>query len=476
VTTLDRLHYLHELQTRVKVTAESTGHVYVPRGACTDVIESTDSEVLIAGPAGTGKSRACLEKILQLSLAHPSMRTLIVRKTLTSLTASGMVTWKRDVVPEAEAAGLVWYYGGSSVVPAQWKFKNGSSVVIGGMDRSMRVMSTDYDLIFVQEATELTEDDWEALSTRLRSGVLPFQQLLADCNPSHEAHWLKRRCDQGKTRMLLSVHENNPTLYDDDGVMTDLGAAYIGRLDALTGVRYQRLRLGRWSSAEGAIYEQWNPAIHLVNTFTIPDDWERFWSVDFGFTNPFVAQCWAIDGDGRMYLYREWYMTGRTVAEHAATILRTVAPDGVWIEPKPKVIVCDHDSDRQGKSMRDILGHALGIRTKAARKDVMRGIQTVQARLELAADGQPRLYIVRDALVEADETLRDHGRPVCTEEEIPGYVWDAQPGKPPKEQPRKVDDHGCDAKRYAVMHIDKHAGKTGPGRGRQQGQLPTRIG
>ena len=63
-------------------------------------------------------------------------------------------------------------------------------------------MSTEYDMIYVQEATELTEDDWEALTTRLRNGRAPIQQLIADCNPAEPTHWLKARCDSGQTRML----------------------------------------------------------------------------------------------------------------------------------------------------------------------------------------------------------------------------------------------------------------------------------
>ena len=46
-------------------------------------------------------------------------------------------------------------------------------------------------------------------------------------------------------------------------------------------------------------------------------------------------------------------------------------------------------------------------------------------------------------------------RPLCTEQEIDGYVWEkAADGRPNKEQPVKADDHGCDAKRYAVAYAD----------------------
>jgi len=301
-------------------------HSYTPRGTARTVIECRDPEVLIVGPAGTGKSLACLEKLHLAALMNPGMRGLMVRKTAASLTTSAVVTWKRDVIPEAQQAGLVSFYGGSAQEPAQYRYANGAVVVLGGMDKSSKIMSTEYDLIFVQEATELTEDDWEALTTRLRSNVLTFQQLLADCNPSHETHWLKGRCDRGQTTMLFSRHEDNPLLFDEDGNVTVFGAQYIDKLDALTGVRHRRLRKGEWSSAEGVVYEDFDSAVHLVNSFPIPEDWPRWWSVDFGFTAPMVVQCYAEDPDGRLYLYREWYHTGRTVPEFCDDILSVVAP------------------------------------------------------------------------------------------------------------------------------------------------------
>ena len=89
----------------------------------------------------------------------------------------------------------------------------------------------------------------------MRSHVVldSFQQLIADCNPDTPTHWLKKRADSGATTMLASVHEDNPTLYTDEGELTDRGVAYMARLDALTGTRYQRLRLGKWVGVEGQI-------------------------------------------------------------------------------------------------------------------------------------------------------------------------------------------------------------------------------
>jgi phage terminase large subunit len=420
----------------------STPHTYTPRGACLQAFKRRDPEILVAGPAGTGKSRACLEKLHTMCLINPGMRALIVRKTAVSLSSTALVTWRRDVIPEALAAGVVTFYGGSAEEPAQYRYANGSKVVLGGLDKSIKIMSSEYDLIYVQEATELTEDDWEALTTRLRSNIVSFQQLLADCNPSTPTHWLKTRCDRGQAVMLESRHEDNPTLFDDQGVITESGSNYIAKLDALTGPRYLRLRKGVWAAAEGVIYDEWDAATHLIDPYPIPDEWRRIWAVDFGYTNPFVLQCWAVDPDGRLILYREIYRTGRLVEDHAKQILDIVAPGGVWLEPKPSHIICDHDAE--GRATLD--KHLGRLSTTPAIKTVLDGIQFVQARIRTG-----RLLIMRDAVVERDPELADASKPVCTAEEIPGYIW----ADTLKEQPVKEDDHGMDSMRYVVMALER---------------------
>ncbi len=442
---------------------------YHPRGAAAEVFACRAPEVLLSGPAGTGKSRGCLEKLHMMALLNPGMRGLIVRKTLASLGSTALVTWREHVVKEALEQGLVRFYGGSPQESPQYKYDNGSVIVVGGMDKATRIMSSEYDVVYAQEATELTTTDWENITTRLRNGVVSFQQLIADCNPDVPTHWLKQRCDTGATQMIHCKHEDNPVLFADDGTLTVRGRAYISKLDALTGVRKQRLRGGHWVAAEGLIYEDWDPSVHLLAPFTIPDNWTRWWVVDFGFTNPFVLQCWAEDPDGRLYLYREIYKTKTLVEDHARHILRLVrrcvdccnskasnhdchdcdACHLEWTEPQPRAVICDHDAED-----RATLERHLGMSTSAAHKTVKDGIQAFQSRLRPAGDGKPRLYLLRDALVERDLELQEAMKPCCTAEEIVGYVWDAQPGKTPKEAPVKQDDHGMDAGRYIVAEQD----------------------
>src|SRR5258706_11732030 len=164
-------------------------HVYEPRGGCQTLFEARGEEILISGPAGTGKSRACLEKVHMICLITPNTRALILRKTLRSLGSTALVTWRNYVVKEALAVGGVVYYGGSSQEAPQYRYKNGSTVTIGGLDNPTRIMSSEYDVVYVQEATEITIEDLEMIKTRLRNWRIRFQQLIIDCNSGAEKHW-----------------------------------------------------------------------------------------------------------------------------------------------------------------------------------------------------------------------------------------------------------------------------------------------
>ena len=406
-------------------------------------------EVLLSGPAGTGKSRACLEKLHTMALRNPGMRALICRKTAVSLGSTALVTYREHVAAEALASGEVKWYGGSQQEAASYRYGNGSVTVVGGMDKATRIMSSEYDVVYVQEAIELEEADWEAITTRLRNGKVSFQQLMADTNPAEPTHWLKQRCDRGATQLVYCTHEDNPRLYDaHTGAWTPQGADYIAKLDALTGVRYERLRGGRWAAADGLVYDTFDPAVHFHDPMALPPaNWTRWWSVDFGFTNPFVLQMWAEDPDGRLYLYKEIYRTQTLVEDHAKAALALVKKgDGHRPDQMPRAIICDHDAEGRATLERN-----LGRSTIAAHKSVLEGIEAVKARLKAAKDGRPRLYICRDALAERDRALADAKRPVCTADEILGYVWD---DKAKKEQPLKVDDHGQDGMRYLVAQLD----------------------
>lgn len=398
-----------------------------------------DTECLIEGPAGTGKTRGSLEKIYACAIKFPRSRHLICRKTRESMTQTILVTFEEKVVPEGDPC----LAGANRNNRSSYTLANGSEIVLGGMNKPERIMSGEFDTIFAPEGTEFTLNDHEMLLSRLRNGVMPFQQIIVDCNPGPPTHWLNQRANAGMMTRFLSRHEHNPTLYRD-GDWTDAGRTYISTLDRLTGHRLARLRHGKWVAASGLVYDCFDAAVHMKESTNIPPHWRRIVSIDFGFNNPFVAQWWAIDGDGNMIRYREIYMSKRTVRVHAEQIRKLSAGERI------EAYVCDHDAEDRATLEEN------GIPTIPAKKEIKPGIEAVVARM--TASPKPRLYLMRDALVERDEDLHAAGKPCSTDEEMDCYRWPVGiDGKAQRETPVDEDNHGCDAVRYAERYISRGA-------------------
>lgn len=414
----------------------------------------------------TGKTRACLEKIFFMLMKYPGSRGLIVRKTREAMTTSVLVTLEEKVIP----AGSPILEGPQRKLRTSYVFPNGSELDVGGMDKSSKVMSTEYDVIGVFEATELTEEDYENLTSRLRNYVIPYQQIIADCNPGPPSHWLNRRANDPKKGIvrLKSYHRDNPVFFDMKlGDFNEQGKAYLKKLSNLTGVRRLRLLEGLWRAAEGAVYGDWRNDLHMVDELPAGwEQWRKVRSIDFGFNNPFVCLWGAVDPDGDIYIYRQMYMTQRTVNQHAK---------GVWNEDGDKRIllhegiihysegeeieatVADHDRED-----RATLEEA-GINTLPAYKEIEVGIEAVKERLrpQLRGSGKilPRIFILRGCLAETDTTLEADNKIYSTEQEFDAYVYEkAKEGKAAKEVPVDKDNHGLDALRYLVAYVDNLAG------------------
>jgi phage terminase large subunit len=318
---------------------------------------------------------------------------------------------------------------------------------VGGLDRPEKFLSTEFSRIYVDEATQISLTALETLITRLRANADTYRQIILACNPDHPKHWIKQRCDDHTMRMIHSLHRDNPLYVNADGTLTERGIDYMAKLDALTGVRRLRYRDGIWAAAEGLVYEGWSEPVHVIDPFEVPDSWSRWVTIDFGFTAAFVAQLWAEDPDGRLYLIREWVRTRMLVEDHAVVIRDRLLKD----QPRPRAIITDHDAED-----RATLERKLGMGTQPAHKSVSDGIQALQSRLKVQGDGKARLYIFRDALLERDPEMDAASLPVGFAEEIVGYVWAVKPGNAGglKEEPVKANDHSMDPGRYMVAARD----------------------
>lgn len=406
------------------------------QGAMIRLWECLDQEVLAEGPAGTAKTRTILEMLDYTARKYAGARILMVRKTRTSMTHSVIATFNR-FVKLRDVHFLT--------TDQSYHYRNDSQITVGGMDKPSKILSSEWDIVFWNEATEGTLNDWEVLTGRLRAGAVPYQQMIADCNPDVDGHWLNQRAKTDLMTRIVTRHEDNPRYWDAErGVYTPEGERYVkGVLDKLTGVRYLRYRLGIWAAREGLVYESFDRAVHVINRDQLPELRQRFRVTDFGFANPFVTQWWGTDHDGRLYLYREIYHTQRTVRVHSGQINSLSE-----MEQFASAMICDHDAEDRATLEEN------GIATLPARKALRPGIDAVIERLKVQGDGKPRLFIVADALVELDQSLREAGLPTCTLDEFGSYTWpDSKAGRNDKEEPVDAYNHGMDAMRYMVMHL-----------------------
>lgn len=425
---------------------------YHPHGVLREIFMDRSPEIIVHGPAGTGKTRGVIEKVHACLTKYPNSRWLMTRKTRQSMTETCISTFTRHVLKPVDR--VLWHS-----VDQKWTYPNNSELVVAGLDNPTKVMSSEYDGFYANEATELTLSDWELITTRLRNNQMPYQQALGDCNPDAPNHWIMVRHKEGKLKLYQSIHEDNPVLYDHvNSCWTKRGIEYLARLENLGDVRYKRLRQGLWVAAEGVIYDLFNPQVHQASYFPIPDTWPRYWVVDFGMKDPFVWQAWAESPKGDLFRYREIYMTGRIVEDHCQMI-RAVCEG----EPMPHFVICDHDLED-----RMTLERHLNVSTVPAYKAIIPGIQAVKSRMKyevsLDKDGKevitrkPKIFLMRDSLVEIDPQLKHLGLPYCTEDEMGSYVWDKRrDGSSKGDIPKDQYNHGADAMRYLVAFVDSLA-------------------
>lgn len=355
------------------------------------------------------------------------------------------------------------------------------------MDNPVRLFSTQYHWCYVNEMQELTEEEWESLHRALRRRGLPFRPiLLGDCNPEDEYHWANQRAKRGVLHRIIGRFTDNPTVTEE----------YLERLrDNLTGVRYRRLFLGEWCSAEGQIYEDYNPYKHLISAriewdnemgghWVYHEPWEAefdneddrranrpflSWYVagmDFGYASPGCFQVWGFDQHQRMYRVAEVYKSRWDLDQWAKAI------DKLYDEFPFRVIVCDSAEPRSIQFLNDRLGPRMArdvprIAIPAdktakhhGKRAKLNGFNQVRWLLKDDPEyGRPRLFFIRDALrFGKDSTLRGH--PTCSEEEIVGYVHakPTSPGKPltpdlAEDADRRCADHAMDAMRYVATYV-----------------------
>jgi len=454
--------------------------------------EKAPAEAILEGVTKGGKSRLIAEWAKHVQAEYPDSKGLVLRKTKVSLTDAWQDIYENQVLGSDHPALQV---GGTGENRRRYKHKSlGGEIVLGGMDHPTRLFSTNYDWIYVNEAQELSLEEWESLIRAKfgRESSFPCKILFGDCNPEGEFHWINQRCEQmqgGKPRMkrLVSRFYDNPMLYDyEKKDWTDKGRQFL--IDArrtFTAHRLQRLFYGKWVAAEGLVWDVWNAEEqHIAAELVMTDDgyvlfvkdWRddegnphavrlvNFVGVqDCGYAAPGVAQVWGFDEADRAYMVAEVYQTKRD---------NNWWVEEVWMEFAAEfpleAIITDHDPAfrdglnlelrRQGLDGLPMARYADKTPRGSKGQKEKAGIGEVRLKMAPRVDGTRGMYIVRDILRHGkDPDLLDKSLPTCTAEEIPGYCYPSnEGGKPVIEEPIKKDDHGCDCIRYMASWRRDH--------------------
>jgi PBSX family phage terminase large subunit len=302
--------------------------------------------------------------------------------------------------------------------------------VIGGNDEKAQKKIQGLTLAgaYLDEVATLPEGFWKMTTGRMS---IPGAKLFGTTNPDNPSHWLKKTVlDRASELNLYEVHfklEDNPSLEKEylDGIKSEY-----------TGLWYKRYIDGLWVSAEGAIYDQLDEAVHC-RPAPPKANWQALWlGIDYGTSNPthavLIALCVDAQGGESLHAVAEWQHDGRAKGQLTDAQISTRLAE--WLTAvvdgtdAPLVPVLDPSAASLRTQMR--ADGWPGLRAADNRVDV--GLRTVSSLFTA------RLFVDKAACSVLWGQL-------C------GYVWDDKALSHGEEKPVKTDDHGPDALRYGVM-------------------------
>lgn len=290
--------------------------------------------VAYGGARGGGKSWAVQHKGPLMALYYSGIKILFLRRTYKDLERNHVR------VLEPMLKGLARY----SRQEKCFYFPNGSILELGYCASESDVLQyqgQEYDIIFIDEATQFTEFQFETLTACLRGANNFPKRFYLTCNPGGVGHeFVKRLFVSRKYR-----DTENPDDYEfisatvfDNRVLLDSDPGYVNMLNNLSDGLRQAWRDGNWDMLAGQYFSEFDRNIHVVEPFPIPANWKRYRAIDYGLDC--LACLWiAIDERGDYYVYREYAQSDKVISKGAEelisltdeeTILYTVAPDDLW--------------------------------------------------------------------------------------------------------------------------------------------------
>ena len=356
-----------------------------PFGAQQKFLEADTRYVAYGGSRGGGKSFAVRMKAILLCMNYPRIRVLIIRRTYPEVYENHI---KELTVQTASIA--VYRDSDKSLT-----FKNGSRIKFGycAADSDLtQYQGVEYDVIFMDEATQFTEYQFRFISASLRGANEFPKRFYLTCNPGGPGHgWVKRLFvdrvyKDGEnaadyTFIRAGVRDNLPLLATD--------REYLGALENLPDDLRRAWLDGDWDVFAGQYFPEFSRERHTVEPFVIPSHWRRYRAFDYGLD--MLAVLWAaVDDCGTVYVYRELCRSGLIISEAAKQILAYDGGDEIYATLAPPDLW--NRSQETGKS-KALLFAEYGVPLTRASNDRETGWLAVK---ELLAEGGRRVYFFRN--------------------------------------------------------------------------------
>ncbi len=287
--------------------------------------KATNKYICYGGARGGGKSYVSRIKMILLALNYSGIQILLLRRTLKELRENHVLQFQKLL------RGIATYKDSTK----EFIFPNGSRIVLGYCDNEKDVLQYQgqaYEVIVLEEATMFTEFQFQSLTESNRmSGNLKVHfipRMYFTCNPGGVGHaWVKRLFidkDYKETEnpedylfIPAQVFENKYLMENDP--------QYVKTLENLPDDRKQAMLYGNWDVFDGQFFREFNRNIHVIEPFTIPEEWNRYIAIDYGL-DMFAVLFIAIDTKGKAYVYNEIYKSNLIVSE-ARQILKSCMRD-----------------------------------------------------------------------------------------------------------------------------------------------------
>lgn len=317
------------------------------------------------GGAGSGKSYGATQKIYLKALKY-KRKVLVIRKIQRTIKDS---IWSL-LITHLHSSGL---YEACRVNRSDFEIElpNGSIFVFKGLDDPEKIKSIDgITDIVIEEATELTEDDFTQLNLRLRANA-DYLQIYLMFNPISKKNWVY---DYFFVRELPDNIKVVKTTYLDNRFLAKEYTDELERLKDRNPAYYRIYCLGEFATLDKLVFPTYKTKIISEEDIK---GLKRWIGLDFGYINDPSAIVWGfIDtAKKKIYVSGEYVKRGMRNDEIADTIIDL----GLHKDKS-------YGDSAEPKSIDEIKSKGVNIEPTVKGKDsVIHGIQWIQ-QYELIVD------------------------------------------------------------------------------------------